>query len=457
MLILLTLIYCGIIWLVFFKLKILPWNKVSRNASVLVGVAGLMAVLIGMVQGSPTTAGGIQVNARVMELAAHSFGRVVDVPVDTYQPLKKGDVILRVDDTQYKARVAQLEAQLAAAINGVEKMKEALRGAEADVKNVEAQIEIWRSSLTAASASRAGAEAALEGAKASLDAAKADVAASASTVKTAEIQIARIRALLAKDVVPEAEVDSAENKVVGAKAAYAAAQAAQRRATEDVSAKRAGVDGAVASEQQTKDQLASLEAQLAKARAVAEQAKLQVESTIDGEHTSVRQAKAQLADARYDLVNTVVRAPTDGYIAAFGVTEGDYVRMMSFGSYVVTGERFATAMFPQTVVRHIKPGQKAEIAFRSQPGVIVPAVVDAVIWGSGEAQVPTSGQFPMVNQVVPGMRVGVRFTFPPEAGFVPEFGASGQVAIYTDHAKPIQIIRKIVLRMSSLLYYLGIG
>ena len=39
-------------------------------------------------------------------------GQVVEVPVQANKPIKKGDVLFRIDPVQYKAKVDQLTAQL---------------------------------------------------------------------------------------------------------------------------------------------------------------------------------------------------------------------------------------------------------------------------------------------------------------------------------------------------------
>jgi hypothetical protein len=66
----------------------------------------------------------------------------------------------------------------------------------------------------------------------------------------------------------------------------------------------------------------------------------------------------------------------------------------------------------------------------------------------------------LVDQVLPQVypemarfvEVVERFAMP--ADMPAQFAASGDVAIYTESAKPIHIIRKIVLRMGSLMNWL---
>ena len=50
-----TLIYCGLIWLLFFKLKLLPFNAAAKVIVSVVGVAGILALLIFMTMYQPYT------------------------------------------------------------------------------------------------------------------------------------------------------------------------------------------------------------------------------------------------------------------------------------------------------------------------------------------------------------------------------------------------------------------
>lgn len=455
MLLILTGIYVGLIWLIFFQFKLLPWNKISRNTSILVGVVGLLVVIIGLVQGSPSASGGIQISAKVVGLSSRVPGFITKVHAEPYQTLKKGDPIFEVDRAPYEATVKQLEAKLAETINAVEQLDASYAAAQADVRAVEGQIEVAKASVKSAKAGVESAEASLAAAKSQLDVANADIKRRESDVKTAQLQIPRIRDLVAKKVESQSTLDSAENKVVAANASLEAAKATAVRTQNDVEVRTAGVKSAKANEEQAQESLESLQAQLDKAKAAERKAKLQVESTVDGEHTSIRQVKEQLAVAKYDLENTIVRAPSNGYVVALVLNEGFYVRVMQVGTFVSTDEMWAMATFDQTTVQYIKPGQKAELALMSMPGRIVPAEVEHIAWAAGEAQFSASGNIPSVQSMAPTNRIVVKFKLLEHEGFKPEFAASGTVAVYTDRAKPIGVIRKIVLRMTSLMYWLG--
>jgi multidrug resistance efflux pump len=56
------------------------------------------------------------------------------------------------------------------------------------------------------------------------------------------------------------------------------------------------------------------EAALLSAQSTAEQSRLAYESQINGVNTTVARLQAELRDAEYNLEETIVTAPTDGYV-----------------------------------------------------------------------------------------------------------------------------------------------
>jgi multidrug resistance efflux pump len=63
--------------------------------------------------------------------------------------------------------------------------------------------------------------------------------------------------------------------------------------------------------------------QLQSAKAAQLNAKLAMDSEISGVNTTVAQIQAQLADAKWDLEQTTVRAPADGIVTLMALTVGD--------------------------------------------------------------------------------------------------------------------------------------
>ena len=61
---------------------------------------------------APTTT-DVRVVKYIVPIVSQVRGRVIEVPVENNRPVKKGDVLFRVDPTPYQNEVASLEAKLA--------------------------------------------------------------------------------------------------------------------------------------------------------------------------------------------------------------------------------------------------------------------------------------------------------------------------------------------------------
>ena len=108
-------LYAGIIWLIFFKLKILPWNRTWKSIAGTVGVL-LLLVVIGLLN-FYTPTGSISITTKVTEIRPSISGRVSAIPIKPNVPIRKGDVILEIEAQPFEYEVARLEAALAEAVN----------------------------------------------------------------------------------------------------------------------------------------------------------------------------------------------------------------------------------------------------------------------------------------------------------------------------------------------------
>jgi multidrug resistance efflux pump len=103
-------IYALLIWLLFFKLKVLPWN---RSTQILVSVIGLVIVLvvIGLLN-TKTPSGRVTVTTRVVQIAPVVGGVVASVPVTANEPVTQGTVLFELDQTPYQAALDEALADL---------------------------------------------------------------------------------------------------------------------------------------------------------------------------------------------------------------------------------------------------------------------------------------------------------------------------------------------------------
>lgn len=145
---LLILTYSSVCWIIFKVFKI-PVNKWSLTTVVLGGVVMMGTILAGMAYFHPAS-----ISARSYFLSTpivpNVKGKVIEVLVKANEPLKKGDLLCKIDPTPYQAKVDNINAQLALARKRLEQsqtLAEAQAGSgfeveqnETNVRSLEAQL-----------------------------------------------------------------------------------------------------------------------------------------------------------------------------------------------------------------------------------------------------------------------------------------------------------------------------
>ena len=170
------------------------------------------------------------------------------------------------------------------------------------------------------------------------------------------------------------------------------------------------------------------------------------------------QIEARLDQARFNLEQTVVRAPADGYVTNVSLRVGARVMaapLASVMAFVETGESIIVMQVFQKDLRFIQPDQPAEIAFKMFPGKVYTARVVRVMPASAMGIAAPSGLAAAASQVVHApMWVRLEMndeSLPPGL----RVGATGTGAIYTDQGAPTQIIRRVMVRMDAIINYLS--
>src|ERR1700741_3828380 len=104
--------YSFFVWLIFIKLKLLPWTTPWKVAVVIFPIVAIAIMLLMLNIFAPTTS-DVRVVKYVVPIVSQGRGRVIEVPVDNNRPVKKGDVLFKIDPTPYQNEVSSLEARLA--------------------------------------------------------------------------------------------------------------------------------------------------------------------------------------------------------------------------------------------------------------------------------------------------------------------------------------------------------
>jgi multidrug resistance efflux pump len=123
-----------------------------------------------------------------------------------------------------------------------------------------------------------------------------------------------------------------------------------------------------------------------------------MDSEIGGVNTSVAQIQAQLENAEWELSQTTICAPADGYVTLVTLTVGDRaLQARSAMSFIVENEITIVGMFSQNGFQTIKVDTPVDIVFDSAPGRIYHAKITAIPKGVGQGQVAVSGTLARTN------------------------------------------------------------
>lgn len=242
------------------------------------------------------------VRGSVTIIAPKVDGYVAEVKVQDFVAVTQGQVLVRLDDRNYRQKLEQARGSLAAQ--------------EANLANLAQTRLVREAGLGSAGAQIANAKAQVINAKAQLERARSD--------------LRRVEALIANDSLSQRERDQtvaalrqAEAAVQQAEAAARIATSGQAVATQDlrsVAANRAALEGAVEA------------------------------------------ARAAVRLAEIDLENTQIRAPRDGHVGEVGVKLGQYVTPGTQLMAVVPAQVWVVANYKEAQTAHMVEGQPVRLS-----------------------------------------------------------------------------------------------
>lgn len=393
-------IYSFFVWLIFFKFKWLPWNTTSQVIVITLPIVGLTALILALNVVAPSSH-DVRVVKYYVNMSSYVRGRVVYV-ADGNKPLKKGDVLYKIDPTPYQLQVNALEAQLANTVGSSKELEEQLAGSVAQVAQ----------------------------SKSAIDQASSRVAATAADLELASKRVTQNRELVAKGAGSRFDLEQAETNLRSAESAMDSARSAEAQA-------RSALAQALAGERQIRQRMGAKS---------------------NGEWAQIAQTRAQLQQARFDLSQTTVYAPADGTPINVQLRPGALIATAANAPALtfVEDDFSVIALYDQNELTTVKPGDDAEIVLETLPGEIIKAKVDSIVWAQGQGQVVNTVGLPQTGAAgAPPARFPVKLSVDPR--FRDVFfaaGARGSAAIYTDHVAEIQILRKVLLRINTKINYL---
>jgi len=249
--------------------------------------------------------------------------------------------------------------------------------------------------------------------KASLDQATAESERANAQLALAQQTYDRQLQLFQKNVVAQATLDTATRNFDAAKQSYAATKAQEERA------------------------------------------RLAYTSNIAGVNTLIAKARAELADAEFDLDQTTTRAAGPGFVTQVSLRPGMYAIPTQYRTamlFVNTGRRDEElgAAFQQNSLQRVEAGNDAEVAFAAVPGRVFKAKVRAVVDAIAEGQLATTARLVEPATItVAGRAIAVIDISDDMHDYQIPLGSTAEVAIYTEHVHHLALLRKILLRMRS--------
>lgn len=332
-----------------------------------------------------------RVDANTVAATSKIAERVQQILVDTNQPVKKGQLIVVLDNATETAAVEQAKANLQLALenqqSGITQGSGGVSQAQANVQNAAAQVPVAQSGVQAAQAQLQAAQAALPGAQQSARRAKADLDRTQSLVNSGDV--------------PRQQLDAA-------KAAYAQAESQYRAAEDNVNVAAANVNAA-----QQKIGAAQAAVSAAQGGVQTAQGKL-----------SQAQAPAQIAAQRaaldiaeQNLANTKIYSPIDGYVGEKSVEVGQTVSPGLTLLTLIPNQVFITANFKETQVGSMHPGQPVDIKVDAYKGVTFHGTVDSINPASQNTYALVPAQNSTGNFVKVTQRIPVKIAFDKDTDF----------------------------------------
>jgi multidrug resistance efflux pump len=126
---------------------------------------------------------------------------------------------------------------------------------------------------------------------------------------------------------------------------------------------------------------------------------------VDQDQANTRLDQALIDGAQHNLDNTVVTAPTDGYVTNLALRKGARVNGQSpVMAFIDTADTIFGVQIPQIYARYVAVGQPVEVTFKFFPGLVYTARVEAVLQAiaAGQAQVGGLQRRGNTREIEPG-------------------------------------------------------
>jgi len=174
-------------------------------------------------------------------------------------------------------------------------------------------------------------------------------------------------------------------------------------------------------------------------------------ANIDKYQSEVDQISAQLKNARYELDNTVIKAPANGIVSLAILQEGQIVSTSTGVMNLIQTDNvwIATAMKQNGMARMVT-GQPASVIFPGAPGNTYSTTVQVIPEGIVGGQITAENNNLLSALASLENLYPVKFAVPAEASaLLRRPGTLATVTVYTDEGNPVNVLAKILQWIST--------
>lgn len=251
---------------------------------------------IGKIESTTTVTVGSQVS-----------GPVSEVLVDFNSPVEKGQVLAKIDPSEFLARQNQQQANLQAAQAGLASAQANLSGQNSSVRQAEVDVTAAKLRLRETDGQVAAVRAGVRTSEAALQSAQAER-------ENALLAYQRAEDLVKRELVALSERDQARTN-------YLVASAAVENSHASIQQAKAQLAQALSQRDTVQNEIEAARSRLSVAQAQRTAAQAQVSSAL----ATVDQAQAALAQANVDVLRTTITSPISGVVIDRKVDEGQTV------------------------------------------------------------------------------------------------------------------------------------
>lgn len=298
-------------------------KKIKIIASIL-GSIIVIGVIYFIIAANYISTDNAQLDADIVPIRSSVSGYIKTISFKDNEHVKKGQLLITIDDVDLKAKVAQAEA--------------ALENAKANLLSV-------KSNATAVSQN-------------------AD--ASVLTSSSVEQNINSAKARLTRSQEDFKRIENMYNAKAATKSQYDASKA-------DLEIATAQYEGAVSQFKSSSAQSMGIRSQ-----ADAQRAQITLAEAL------VKQREAEMALAQTQLDNATIEAPCDGIVTKRAVETGQYISIgQPLCSTIDKSHLWITANFKETQVKKLKPGQEVDVTIDAFPDLKITGKVESFIGATG--------------------------------------------------------------------------